>query len=150
MVHEQQLVISAPKERVWDFFIDPQQIARCMPGCEHVEPRSGNTYAARIVERVGPFRLLLHLEIRIDDMQAGRLIKAAVTGTDQQFATSFRQTLQATLVELAPDRTEVQLISETTIAGRIANLLGQTLMKRKAAAVISQFSQCAKAKLERP
>ena len=147
MRFEKQVVINAPKDRVWSFFLDARQLAACIPGCENVEPTNSGGYAARIVDKIGPFRVSFQLEVRIEEIKDGRFIRAAATGKDQQLASSFRQTLQAEMNELAPDQTQVDLTTEINFLGKIASL-GHGLIKRKADVAMAQFSQSVKERLE--
>ena len=34
---EEEFTVSAAPEAVWDFLLDPQRVAPCLPGCESVE-----------------------------------------------------------------------------------------------------------------
>jgi len=147
MRFEKQIIINAPKAEVFNFFLDAQQLAACIPGCERVEPNNSDGYEARIVDRVGPFRVSFQLEVRIEEVQAGRFIKAAATGKDQQLASSFRQTLEAEMSELAPGQTQVELTTEINFLGKIASL-GHALIKRKADSAMAQFGQSVKERLE--
>ena len=148
MRFEKQVVINAPKDRVWNFFLDARQLASCIPGCENVEPNDSDGYAARIVDKIGPFRVSFQLEVRIKEIKEGRFIRAAATGKDQQLASSFRQTLQAEMNEVAPGQTRVDLSTEIGFLGKIASL-GYGLIKRKADGAMAQFSQSVKDRLER-
>ncbi len=40
--------ILASRQQVWDFLIDPNQLAKCMPGCESLEEIGENEYSGVI------------------------------------------------------------------------------------------------------
>src|SRR3989337_3992740 len=42
MLIEGTVTINAPRKRVWDFLIDPNQIAQCAPGVEKIETLEPN------------------------------------------------------------------------------------------------------------
>ena len=43
----------------------------CLPGCESIEDAGGGAYRARMTQRVGPFKVTLDMEMRIDEAEEG-------------------------------------------------------------------------------
>jgi carbon monoxide dehydrogenase subunit G len=39
---------TAPRDRVWNLLMDPQEISSCIPGCETFEPLGDDRYKARL------------------------------------------------------------------------------------------------------
>src|SRR5437867_4751804 len=40
--------LAAPREKAWKMLMDPEVLARCLPGCEKLEPAGENTYKASL------------------------------------------------------------------------------------------------------
>jgi carbon monoxide dehydrogenase subunit G len=45
---EGDYTIKAPREKVWNVLLDPQTIAKCMPGCEEMKEIGPNEFEARM------------------------------------------------------------------------------------------------------
>ena len=50
---EEEFTVSAAPEAVWDFLLDPNRVAPCLPGCERVEIEGATTYKVRLTVKVG-------------------------------------------------------------------------------------------------
>ena len=50
------ILIGAPRDKVWAGLNDPDVLARCIPGCEGVEATSPTEKTARVMVKVGPVR----------------------------------------------------------------------------------------------
>ena len=48
---EEEFTVSAAPEAVWDFLLDPQRVAPCLPGCESVD-RVGQGFGLEEAERM--------------------------------------------------------------------------------------------------
>ena len=46
--------IAAPQELVWEMMLDPEVLARIMPGCEKLERVDENKFEGRLNIRIGP------------------------------------------------------------------------------------------------
>ena len=53
------------------------------PGCESIEGVGGGAYRARMAQRVGPFRVTLDMEMRIDEAVEGQRVVVSGTGKDR-------------------------------------------------------------------
>src|SRR5258706_15190172 len=52
-VFEEEFTVSASPDVVWDFLLDPERIAPCLPGCESLEVEDAKTYRVRLTVKVG-------------------------------------------------------------------------------------------------
>ena len=137
---KQRLPLSAPPERVWDLLWDIETVARCIPGCEDVqtlEPKA--RYAARLVQRVGPFRVELPLELGISDIRPPSSFRAHATGRDARLGSNISTDIQLQ-VEPADGGANLLIDSHTRVMGKLATL-GQSLIRRKAEDVLKEFAE---------
>ena len=59
MTFTQSCTISAIREAVWDFLMDMQNIAHCLPGVEDVRQVDAETYDGTFRIKMGPIALAL-------------------------------------------------------------------------------------------
>ena len=62
------ILIGAPKEKVWAGLNDPEVLTRCIPGCEGVESTSPTERTARVAVKVGPVRARFVGHICMEDV----------------------------------------------------------------------------------
>jgi carbon monoxide dehydrogenase subunit G len=65
------ILIAAPREKVWAALNDPAVLARCIPGCESMEATSDTERTARVAVKVGPVRARFTGHIRLHDVLPG-------------------------------------------------------------------------------
>jgi carbon monoxide dehydrogenase subunit G len=147
MKFEGQILVKAPHAKVWEFFTQIDKVARCIPGCESVEAIDSERYKVVIVETLGIFKVSFTTEARIEEMDQGKSIKAAVTGNDRKLGSGFRQTLEASFTQMGPEETKVDLLTEVQFMGKIAGL-GFGVLKRKADEALVKFGKAVRAQLE--
>ena len=66
------IVIGAPRARVWAGLDDAGVLARCIPGCESVEVTGPNEKSLRVMVKVGPVRARFVGRIRIEPVLPGQ------------------------------------------------------------------------------
>lgn len=63
------ILIAAPRDKVWAGLNDPQVLTRCIPGCEGMEATSPTERTARVAVKVGPVRARFVGHIRMEDVR---------------------------------------------------------------------------------
>lgn len=141
MILDQQVVIPAPPDRVWDFLMDIPAVSRCVPGIESLERLDDDTYLGSLKVRVGPISVTLsgkvivverdreHLRSRMDVQAAEKRLNSAV---------SAHATM--TLVARSDSETEVRIHTESSILGKLGEF-GQAVMRKKADQIIAEFAR---------
>lgn len=141
MRFEQEIVVPAPQASVWQALWNVEEISRCIPGCEEVRVlEAGKRYAARMTERVGPFRARFDLEITVGEAVEPSLLKATVVGKDSALASSLRVNLEVGLEADGEAATRLHLVSDVAILGRLGTL-GHSIIKRKADEAVEKFGE---------
>ena len=67
-VFEESVTIDALQERVWDFLMDPERLAGCIPGCQEVQAIDDTTFKVRIKVKVGPFSTTQTATMRLTEL----------------------------------------------------------------------------------
>jgi carbon monoxide dehydrogenase subunit G len=63
------ILIGAPREKVWVGLNDPAILTRCIPGCESMEATSPTERTARVAVKVGPVRARFVGHVRMEDIR---------------------------------------------------------------------------------
>lgn len=64
-----EILIGAPREKVWAGLNDPEILTRCIPGCEAMEATSPTERTARVAVKVGPVRARFVGHVRMEDIR---------------------------------------------------------------------------------
>ncbi len=147
MIIEAMFVVNAPIDRVWDFLLDAQSLAGCVPGCDHVEPTGDNAYRAHMKAKIGPIAANFKIRIDITERRPPAFLKSPFRGEDSKMASSLNASSVIKLERLEPEKTEISYRSEVSVLGRLGKF-GEGVMKRKAKEIGEQFAHSIKERLE--
>jgi carbon monoxide dehydrogenase subunit G len=121
------VTINAPRERVWQFLTDPEQIAACAPGLESVEiVEPDQKFRAVASVGFGSVKARFVTDASWMDLQApnharmkfhGKAPGSAVDGTSEMLLRDGEK----------PDQTVLQWSSDVTVVGSIANLAARLM-----------------------
>jgi carbon monoxide dehydrogenase subunit G len=141
--------LPAPPAIVWERLWDISALARCIPGCDGVEAvEERKRYRATIRDRVGPFRIAIPLDVRVDDTALDRLSVTA-TGRDATLGSPVKVGLTVILEGRAEGGSRLRVDGQADIAGKLA-ALGQGVIQRKTRDVLDQFATNLEALFGRP
>ncbi|MBI4490666.1 MAG: hypothetical protein HY694_16400 [Deltaproteobacteria bacterium] len=147
MRFENQIAIGAPQEKVWQFLWDIDRFITCVPGCQEASTvEAGKSYAAKMVEKVGPFRVEFPMRIEVIQTEAMSYIKAQASGSDTRMGSRMKVELEVSLKEDGK-ATLLTFVASVDILGKLA-ALGHSIIKRKADQVMEEFAQAVKKRLE--
>jgi uncharacterized protein len=135
----QVIELPAPPGAVWNQLWDIHAVAGCIPGCGEVETaEEGRRYRAIICDRVGPFRIAIPLEIRVEATPPERLVVSA-SGRDSTLGSPVKVALTVTLAGLGGGGTRLGLDGQAQVGGKLATL-GQGVIERRTRDVLDQFA----------
>lgn len=147
MRFENQIAIGAPQEKVWQFLWDIDRFITCVPGCKEASTvEAGKSYTAKMVEKVGPFRVEFPMRIEVIQTEAMSYIKAQGSGSDTKVGSRMKVELEVRLKEDGKG-TVLTFLASVDILGKLA-ALGHSIIKRKADQVMEEFAQAVKKRLE--
>jgi uncharacterized protein len=137
--------IAAPRERVWAFVIDPQQVGQCGPGVESIEIVDDTHFKATAKVGIGfiSARFVVNLEMAERQPPDRAVIKAH----GQAPGSAVDATASMTLSDGPSGGTRMDWNADVAISGSLASL-GARLIEGTANKMIGQTFACMKTKLE--
>jgi carbon monoxide dehydrogenase subunit G len=137
--------INAPRDRVWAFVIDPNQVGQCGPGVESIEVIDATHFKATAKVGVGFInaRFVVNMELAEQVPPDHAVIKAH----GQAPGSAVDATALMTLSDGPEGGTRMEWSADVAIAGSLASL-GARLIEGTANKMIGQTFDCMKAKLE--
>jgi carbon monoxide dehydrogenase subunit G len=124
----------APREVAWQALLDPEVLARVMPGGEALEKIGENEYKGLLKIRVGPVQGQFEGLVTLADINAPESYRMQVSGKG---APGFMKGEGQVRLEEQGDSTLMHYSGEAQVGGRIASV-GQRLLDSSAKALIRQ------------
>jgi uncharacterized protein len=85
---------AAPRERVWEFLLDPEVLKQCLPGCEKLDVIGPDEYAATMKIGIAMIKGTFTGRVKISDKQEPERYKMLVEGSGPQGQVSGEGTLE--------------------------------------------------------
>jgi carbon monoxide dehydrogenase subunit G len=147
MKFEGTVDIRAPRERVWAFLMDPNQVGPCGPGVESIDVIDETHFKAKAKVGIGfiSARFVVDMEIAERDAPDRAVIKAR----GQAPGSAVDATATMSLRDGADGATTMDWGADVLIGGTIASV-GARLIEGTANKMIAQTFDCIRAKLEAP
>ncbi|MGA9412555.1 MAG: carbon monoxide dehydrogenase subunit G [Roseobacter sp.] len=138
-----EIVINAPKERVYAALNDPDILRQCIPGCEELVKHSDTDLEAKVVLKVGPVKAKFKGDVQLDTTGAPDAF--SLTGQGNGGAAGHAKGgADVTLTADGPDKTILRYEAKADIGGKLAQLgsrLIQGTAKKLAAKFFKSFAE---------
>jgi carbon monoxide dehydrogenase subunit G len=144
---EDGFTVRAPRERVWAFITDPNQVGPCIPGCTGIEVVGPNAYKAGVRVAIGPIKAEFKLEVQVEEEVPPHFSRSVTRGEEGSRASMLTAKNLLELQEPEPGVTEVRYSSEISIVGRLGKF-GLGVMKKKAEGLGADFVKALRERLE--
>ncbi len=138
-------LINAPRERVWAFVIDPQQVGWCGPGVESIENVDATHFRARA--KVGIGIISARFAVNLELVNAQEPDRAVIKASGQAPGSAVEATGEMRLTGAADGPTTMDWTADVAIMGTMASV-GARLIEGTANKLITQAFDCMRAKLE--
>ncbi len=137
--------IAAPRDRVWAFVIDPQQVGWCGPGVEAIDEIDPTHYRARAKVGIGP--ISARFSVNLELVEAVAPDRAVIKASGQAPGSEIEAVSEMTLSGPPEGPTTMDWSAEVTIMGSIA-AVGARFIEGTANKLIGQAFDCMRARLE--
>ncbi len=136
--------IPASQQKVWNFLIDPNQLAKCMPGCESLTQSGEHEYSGEIKVGVAAVKGVYNGTVKMEEIQPPSHYKLSLDGKGRQGFLKGTGT-----VDLAEQNGQTILTyhGDVQIGGLLASV-GQRLVDGAAKMLIGQFFRAMEAEIQ--
>jgi carbon monoxide dehydrogenase subunit G len=145
---EEEFTVDAAPDAVWDFLLDPERVAPCLPGCESLEVEDATTYKVRLTVKVGFLSTTQNLKVELVEADRPRHLVSVARGEDRKLASQVEVRNTLDLSPAAPG-TLVRYRSEVRVLGRLGSV-GDAVMKVKARQLAGDFAANVRKAIGRP
>jgi carbon monoxide dehydrogenase subunit G len=128
----------APRERVWQFMLDPEVLKSCLPGCEKLEETGEDEYVATMTIGIAMIKGRYEGRVKISDKNEPASYKMLVEGTGPQGQLSGDGTIE---LEERDGGTHVVWSGDANVRGTLARV-GSRVMQPAARMIVGQFFSC--------
>jgi carbon monoxide dehydrogenase subunit G len=140
-----RLDVAAPRDRVWAFIVDPQQVGWCGPGVESIEEDDATHYRAQAKVGVGIISARFTIELELTTAEAPD--RAVITASGHAPGSAVDATGEMRLAGPPEGPTTLDWQATVDLSGTIASV-GARLVEGTATKLIGQAFDCIKARLE--
>jgi carbon monoxide dehydrogenase subunit G len=145
MKFEGSVSIDAPRDKVWAFVIDPQQVGQCGPGVESIEVIDDTHFKA--VAKVGIGFINARFTVNMEMAEQEPPNRAVIKAHGQAPGSAVDATAAMSLSDGDAGGTRMDWNADVAISGSLASL-GARLIEGTANKMIGQTFDCMKQKLE--
>jgi uncharacterized protein len=135
MKFEGQYRLAAPREAVFQKLLDPEALARALPGCEQIQAEGQGRYKARIKVGVGAVKGTYDGRVEILDQRPPASFRIRIEGKGP--GSFLKGEGELSLAEESGE-TLVSYSGDAQIGGLLASV-GQRMMQAATRQIISQF-----------
>src|SRR5256885_11531939 len=119
---ENEFQVGASPDRVYAFLLDVNRVVTCMPGAELAEVVDPTTFKGKVRIKVGPITVSYNGTARIVDRdEANRAATLQADGRETTGPGSARASARMSVDDAGDGASTVRLVTDFTVAGRIAN-----------------------------
>ena len=130
------ILINAPRDKVWAGLNDPAVLTQCIPGCEGMEATSPTERTARVAVKIGPVRARFVGHVRMEDIRPneGCVLRFQGSGGAAGMAKGHSH------VELADEEggTRLRYTAQAAVGGKLG-LVGGRMIDAAAKQMADQF-----------
>jgi carbon monoxide dehydrogenase subunit G len=137
--------LSAPRERVWALFNDPERLSRLIPGLEKLEIISPTEFAGTLSVGIAAVKGIYTGKLKLDEVRPPEHYKMTVDGKGKQGFMRGAGTID--LVAKGPNQTVAIYSGDIQIGGPLMQV-GQRMIDSAAKMMIGQFFAAAEAELK--
>ena len=143
----QTFSVAFPRDQVWRFFADLDQVTRCMPGARLTKPMQGNRAEGEVNVKLGPIVSAFQgvLDVARDDSQFRGVVRGS--GRDVKSPSSARAVITYAVQSTAASASQVDVSVKFLLSGALAQFSRSGLVKDVADHLTRIFAQNLEARL---
>jgi len=131
-----EIIINAPKDRVYAALNDPEILQQCIPGCEELIKHSDTELEAKVVLKIGPVKARFSGDVQLDT--AGAPDAFSLTGQGNGGTAGHAKGGADVTLTADGDQTILRYNAKADIGGKLAQL-GSRLIQSTAKKLAGKF-----------
>lgn len=143
---DQEFTVARPLERVWSFFQDVPEVAKCLPGAELTEALGDGQFKGKLDAKVGPMSVSFDGKATVTADAAAKTGVIEGSGADRRGGSRGKVRVEYTLTEVEGG-TKVSMNADIAISGPAAQFGRVGLIKEMSSRLIVDFTVCLEGKL---
>lgn len=136
---ENSFTVPAGIDQAWASLQDVEALAPCLPGAT-LESYEGDDATGKVKVKVGPVQMTYTGKVHfVERDEATHRMVMDASGREARGSGTAAATATATLQELGPEQTRVDVVTDLTITGKAAQF-GRGVLQDVAAKIVGQFA----------
>ncbi len=141
---ENAFEVPAPVDTVWNYVLDVERIAPCMPGATLTETIDDANYKGKVTVKLGPVSLSFSGTVTVVERDANEhRIELKASGMEQRGKGSAQATITAWVESAGDSTTKVRFKQDITVSGAVAQF-SRGMMQDVSGKLTKQFADCLK------
>jgi carbon monoxide dehydrogenase subunit G len=143
----EEFVIAESPQKLWEFFEQLDEVARCVPGVEEVTVVDADNSRVKLTQALGPMTATFDVKMRITARDPGRSMEFTAVGRSVRGAAgNVRATHTVHLHDESEGSTRVALEGDLALGGMLGSV-GQKVVAKQASIVTQEFAQALERRL---
>jgi carbon monoxide dehydrogenase subunit G len=139
--------VAASREAAWDLLMDVPRVVPCMPGAQLTQTVDDSNWKAKVAVKLGPIALSFDADVtRTEVDTAENRVVLATTARELRGRGGARATIESKLTELGPQRTHVDVMTDLSLSGAVAQY-GRPIVQEVASQMVGKFADCLQTQL---
>jgi len=145
---ENTFEVPAPKQKAWELLMDVPRIVPCMPGAELRETVDDNHWKADMSVKLGPIALSFDTDVTRDEVdEAAGSVTLSAKAREKRGRGGAQAAIQSSLTELDPARTRIDIVTDLTLSGAVAQY-GRGIVQDVSGQMVNRFADCLQSQLQ--
>jgi len=144
MHFEGTFTVKAPREKVFEFLLDPNKVSSCLPDLQRLDIKNQDEYTAVVRAGISFIKGEFTMNFKVMEKQPPSHAKLVARGSGIGSTVDLETVMDLTE---SSGSTTMKWSAEAKVGGRIASV-GQRLISGQAEKIIRQLFDCIKSKLE--
>ncbi len=141
---ENDFEVPAPVDAVWNYVLDVERIAPCMPGATLTETIDDDNFKGKVTIKLGPVSLSFAGTVTVTERDAAEhRIDIKATGMEQRGKGSATALITAWVEPAGDATTKVRFKQDITVSGAVAQF-SRGMMSDVSGKLTKQFADCLK------
>ncbi len=144
MLIENDFTVPAPLDRVWEYILEVEKIAPCMPGAQLTDVVDETHFKGKLTVKLGPVSLSFAGTVEMQERDdAGHKVVLKASGMEQRGKGSATALVTAWAEPAGEGETKVKYSQDITVTGAVAQF-SRGMMQDVSSKLTKQFADCLK------